>query len=175
MHGGAREGGARSAGLGRGDLGGLLDPESPGVRGESPATRDELAGLILRYRAEQASRQSRRRVEERWPRFTPEQRLLILDSWLRSKLPAGDFAPLVGLSLHTLRAWKQRFEERGPAGLDERRRGSVGQPAAGGDAAGDPVDEGAALDWASIAQRSGEDATEGSRRRLHRSVLGASR
>ena len=55
--------------------------------------------------------------------FTPEQRLLILDSWKRSGLPAGDFAPLVGLSKHTLYAWKNRFEEHGPAGLMDRQRG----------------------------------------------------
>jgi hypothetical protein len=34
--------------------------------------------------------------------FTPEQRLLVLDAWRRSGLPAGDFAPLVGVSKHTL-------------------------------------------------------------------------
>jgi transposase InsO family protein len=112
-------GGARGEGLGN-----LLEGESSGVRGQPPASRDELAALILRYREEQAARQARQRSQERLrPRFTPEQRLLILDSWLRSKLPAGDFAPLVGLSLHTLRAWKLRFEEHGPAGLDDRPLG----------------------------------------------------
>jgi transposase InsO family protein len=95
------------------------------VRGQAPASRDELAALILRYRDEQASRRARRRqVDDRGrPRFSAEQRLLILDSWLRSKLPAGDFAPLVGLSLHTLRTWKVRFEEHGPAGLDDKPLG----------------------------------------------------
>jgi hypothetical protein len=34
--------------------------------------------------------------------LTPEQRLLVLDAWQRSGLPAGEFAPLVGLSKHTL-------------------------------------------------------------------------
>jgi transposase InsO family protein len=59
--------------------------------------------------------------------FTPPQRLLILDSWSRSGLPAGDFAPLVGLSKHTLYAWKKRFDELGPAGLtDQPRGGSAG-------------------------------------------------
>jgi hypothetical protein len=29
--------------------------------------------------------------------FSPHERLLILDTWQRSGLPAGDFAPLVGL------------------------------------------------------------------------------
>src|SRR5437899_6379976 len=36
------------------------------------------------------------------PPLTPEQRLLLLDTWQRSGLPAGDFAALVGLSKHTL-------------------------------------------------------------------------
>jgi transposase InsO family protein len=53
----------------------------------------------------------------------PEQRLLILDTWLRSGLPAGDFAPLVGLSKRTLYAWKKKFEEEGPGGLVNRPRG----------------------------------------------------
>jgi transposase InsO family protein len=57
--------------------------------------------------------------------FTPEQRLMILDSWQRSKLPAGDFAPLVGLSKHTLYAWKKRFDREGPGGLVDHPRGSV--------------------------------------------------
>ena len=58
--------------------------------------------------------------------FTPEQRLLILDAWKRSGLPAGDFAPLVNLSKHTLYGWKNRFEQDGPAGLMERKRGAPG-------------------------------------------------
>ena len=57
--------------------------------------------------------------------FTPEQRLLILDSWRRSGLPAGDFAPLVGVSKHTLYAWKKRFEAEGPAGLLDRPKGTA--------------------------------------------------
>ena len=122
-------GGARpGAGLEVGDrpvgFGGLLAGDE-GVRGAAPASRDELAALILRYREEQAAHRSRRRVEvgAGKPRFSSEQRLLILDSWLRSKLPAGDFAPLVGLSMHTLRAWKARFAEFGPAGLDDKPQG----------------------------------------------------
>jgi transposase InsO family protein len=57
------------------------------------------------------------------PSITPEQRLLILDTWLRSGLPAGDFAALVGLSKHTLYAWKRKFDEQGPAGLLDPQRG----------------------------------------------------
>jgi transposase InsO family protein len=58
------------------------------------------------------------------PAFTPEQRLLVLDAWRRSGLPAGDFAPLVGLSRHTLYAWKKRFDDQGPAGLLDKPRGT---------------------------------------------------
>src|SRR6516165_7638107 len=54
---------------------------------------------------------------------TSPQRLLILDAWSRSGLPAGDFAPLVGLSKHTLYAWKKRFDQLGPAGLTDQPRG----------------------------------------------------
>ncbi len=55
--------------------------------------------------------------------LNPQQRLLLLDTWRRSALPAGDFAALVGLSRHTLYAWKKKFDEQGPAGLLERPRG----------------------------------------------------
>jgi transposase InsO family protein len=56
--------------------------------------------------------------------FTPEQRLLLLDTWIRSKLSAGEFASLVGcVSAHTLYKWKERFAEEGPAGLQPRKPG----------------------------------------------------
>jgi len=58
--------------------------------------------------------------------LAPEQRLLLLDTWRRSGLPAGDFAAMVGLSKHTLYAWKKRFDEEGPSGLMDRPRGSKG-------------------------------------------------
>jgi transposase InsO family protein len=55
--------------------------------------------------------------------LTPQQRLLLLDTWKRSGLPAGDFAALVGLSKHTLYSWQKRFAAQGPAGLMDRPRG----------------------------------------------------
>jgi transposase InsO family protein len=55
--------------------------------------------------------------------LTAEQRLLLLDTWRRSNLPARDFAALVGISKHTLYAWKQKFERQGPAGLMDQPRG----------------------------------------------------
>ncbi len=58
-------------------------------------------------------------------RMTPEQKLLILDTWSRSGLSANDFSALVGVNRITLYNWKKRFEELGPAGLAEQpRRGS---------------------------------------------------
>ena len=55
--------------------------------------------------------------------LTAEQRLLILDTWRRSGLPAGDFAALVGVSKHTLYSWKKKFEVEGPAGLMDKPKG----------------------------------------------------
>jgi len=55
--------------------------------------------------------------------FTPEQRLMVLDTWQRSGLPAKDFAPLVGVAKHTLYSWKQKFERHGPGGLMDQPRG----------------------------------------------------
>jgi hypothetical protein len=51
------------------------------------------------------------------PALSPQQRLLLFDTWLRSGLPAGDFAALVGVSKITLYAWKKKFDTQGPAGL----------------------------------------------------------
>ena len=56
--------------------------------------------------------------------LTGAQRLLLLDTWRRSQLPAGDFAPLVGVTKHSLYAWKKRFDEEGPAGLADQPRGA---------------------------------------------------
>jgi transposase InsO family protein len=61
--------------------------------------------------------------EQRHPPISPQQKLLLLDIWQRSGLPAADFAALVQISRHTLYAWKHRFEQQGPAGLMEQPRG----------------------------------------------------
>jgi transposase InsO family protein len=57
------------------------------------------------------------------PAITPQQRLLLLDTWQRSGLPANDFASLVGVAKYTLYAWKKAFEEQGPAGLMDKPKG----------------------------------------------------
>ncbi|MDJ0522820.1 MAG: DDE-type integrase/transposase/recombinase [Planctomycetota bacterium] len=54
--------------------------------------------------------------------YTGEQRLLLLDTWLRSDLSAGDFSSLVGVSKHTLYVWKRNFQTHGPAGLMGHRK-----------------------------------------------------
>src|SRR5260370_6038378 len=63
-------------------------------------------------------------LEERTVSLTAEQRLLLLDTWLRSGLPAGDFASLVGMSKYTLYGWKKRFDADGPAALMDHPRGA---------------------------------------------------
>lgn len=60
--------------------------------------------------------------ERRRP-LTAKDKLYILDAWVRSKLPAGDFAPIVGVSKFSLYSWKKLFAEDGPAGLVPKPRG----------------------------------------------------
>jgi transposase len=92
---------------------------------------------VLTSRQRERRLQGRRLKERRPPRredaaalgrgtsFSPEQRLLLLDTWLRSGLPAKDFAALVGVSKHTLYKWKQLFDQQGPAGLMDKPRGAT--------------------------------------------------
>ncbi len=61
---------------------------------------------------------------ERPPAITPTQRLLLLDTWQRSGLPAGDFADLVGINKATLLVWKRRFDAEGPGGLLDKPKGA---------------------------------------------------
>jgi transposase InsO family protein len=46
---------------------------------------------------------------------------MLLDTWLKSGLPATDFGQLVGVSSHSLYAWRRRFQEQGPEGLTDTR------------------------------------------------------
>ncbi len=55
--------------------------------------------------------------------LTPEQRLLILDTWKRSGLPGTDFAGIVGITHTTLYQWKRKFEAEGPGGLVDKPKG----------------------------------------------------
>lgn len=101
---------------GGGDPGGGLDAASgSGDEFEAPLA---LPRFLPR-------RRGRRLKKPELPRgpLTPQQRLLVLDCWKRSGLPAGDFSALVGLSKHTLYAWKRRFDQEGPAGLMDKPKG----------------------------------------------------
>jgi transposase InsO family protein len=91
-----------------------VDTSIPDSNDELPFRRPLLAGR-------RPGRRLVKPVEK--PSLSPQQRLLLLDTWRRSGLPAGDFAAMVGLSKHTLYAWKKRFDRDGPAGLMEKPRG----------------------------------------------------
>ncbi len=92
-----------------------------GADGET-AGRPRLCAMPVGYRRERKAREETAEVGVVGS-LTPAQRLLLLDTWQRSQLPAGDFAELVGMSKHTLYAWKKRFDEAGPEGLLDRPRG----------------------------------------------------
>jgi transposase len=100
-----------------------LDPSAA----EDPfAAIDNSAGALGAAPPLARGRQRRRTLAQPAPRIEalrPEQRLLLLDTWQRSGLPASDFAALVGLSKFTLYAWKKKFEVEGPAGLMDKPRG----------------------------------------------------
>ena len=68
--------------------------------------------------------------------MTPEQRLLILDTWRRSGLPAGDFAEMVGMSKHTLYSVEEQVREGRAGRADGPAQGAEGQPPAATSPAG---------------------------------------
>ena len=128
---------SKKSGKNEADLDGVAEgPEGP-VEGASAATGDGLAarpesvgarpsgGFVPRGRRRRVARTtlaSSRPLKE----YTGEERLLILDTWIRSELPARDFSQLVGVSPATLTHWKRRFEAEGPAGLLGYRKGRRG-------------------------------------------------
>ncbi|MCO5164768.1 MAG: DDE-type integrase/transposase/recombinase [Planctomycetes bacterium] len=90
---------------------------------EAPESRPRLAGTPKGGSFKKP--RSKGRTQLMRPRtLTAEQRLLILDSWQRSKLPGADFAPLVGVTSSALYKWKRLFADHGPAGLEDRPRGA---------------------------------------------------
>jgi transposase InsO family protein len=89
-----------------------------------PAYAQDADSGLRRYQRNAApGRRLVKRQPSQTPPLTPPQRLLLLDTWRRSGLPAGDFAALVGISKHTLYAWKKKFDHKGPAGLMDQPRG----------------------------------------------------
>lgn len=107
-------------------------PEAP-PEGGSYSQEDEDADLEAEFNLPALSGpRGRRRLAKPVPKIkkgsqlTPAQRLVVLDTWRRSGLPAGDFADMVGISKFTLYGWKKRFEAEGPAGLMDKARGKQG-------------------------------------------------
>ena len=94
---------------------------TPNEQGSSPED-DEPVPLPPNLTARRRGTLSKRPFR-RGPALSAEQKLLLLDTWLRSGLPARDFGALVNVSRHTLYAWKRRFEQLGPAGLMDQPRG----------------------------------------------------
>jgi len=94
--------------------------EAIGEGEEEPIRMPRLGTGVSRRRPKTARIVTPQQQEE--AKLTPEQRLLMLDTWQRSGLPAGDFGDLVGVSKHTLYAWKKRFDELGPGGLVNQPR-----------------------------------------------------
>src|SRR4051812_4212528 len=90
---------------------------TPGFSGFLPLLCDQLFFTDAELQPPLPSHHGKRLAPSEQSRradFSPQQRLLILDPWIRSDLPARDFAPLIILSRHTLYAWKQRFDQLGP-------------------------------------------------------------
>jgi len=57
------------------------------------------------------------------PKISAQDKMMILFLWARSNLPATQFAPLVGKTDSTIRAWRRKFLDDGPAGLEDKPRG----------------------------------------------------
>ena len=106
----------------------VVSEEAPDNGDPLPADEGHLDGVDLGSLTGRRARLRGRRLTrpelEKITALTPPQRLAILDCWRRSGLPAKDFAPLVGVSRHTLYSWKQRFERLGAAGFVEQPRGA---------------------------------------------------
>jgi hypothetical protein len=75
--------------------------EATGAGDSPPPSLPQDKAAPCRLRRSRRPPAGRRLVSPEEPipvALTPEQRLLVLDAWRRSGLPAGDFAPLVGVS-----------------------------------------------------------------------------
>lgn len=92
-----------------------LDSEPPPY---PPPEEEEVLPDLPRLQQPRHGRRLARKPESPPSPLTAEQRLLLLDTWLRSGLPAGDFAPLVGVSKHTLLRLEKEIRHRRAGGTD---------------------------------------------------------
>lgn len=113
------EGGQGGGPLGGSPQGTARDAAQHGLNETAPI--DEPLASPPKLTGRTKGRALKKKSEEAPQRLlTPTERLQVLDMWEKSNLPACDFASLVGVAKHTLYTWRRRFEEHGPAGLEDR-------------------------------------------------------
>lgn len=94
-------------------------------QGAMPDLSSPLEEDVARARKKLPKKKSRALTKKREQKsYTAEQRILLLDTWKRSGLPAKDFSAVVGMNQHTLYVWNSKFEKQGPAGLFDKPKGS---------------------------------------------------
>src|SRR5579859_5740566 len=105
---------------------GISVPEAPEDQLDPVEVEEPLSIPRLTGSRRSGPRSMQKKAEAPAPAITPEQRLLLLDTW-RRRLGGTEFAAMTGVARHTLYVWKKRFDEHGPGGLVDRqskRRGS---------------------------------------------------
>ena len=108
--------------LQRGDGGKFVAKQGAGGLPDLSSPLEEDAKRAKKKMPKKKSRSlSKKKVREV---TTPEQRILILDTWRRSGLPAKDFCAMLGLNHNTLYRWNGLFEKYGPEGLMPKPRGA---------------------------------------------------
>lgn len=104
--------------------GGAGEPEGRPPQA-APAEPDVSDARPKRRRAKRRGKRLTKEPGSARPTYTGEERLLILDVWKRSALPATDFGDLVQVSASSLYKWDKIFEAEGPEGLMDPPRTRV--------------------------------------------------
>jgi transposase InsO family protein len=100
-----------------------VSDEVVGLEGQDRPVGNETGRPMGLARSRRVGKRLVRKPETPPIKVDARQRLLILDAWKRSALPAKDFGALVGVAKQTLHSWKRRFDEDGPGGLVDGERG----------------------------------------------------
>ena len=109
-----------------GEEGSILPPPQGEIAEEPGVGVGDLLPRIPERRGRRRGRRLVRSSDEVRGPLSATKKILLLDLWNRSGLPARDFAGLTGLSHHTLYLWRAKFKLEGPAGLMEKPRGAPG-------------------------------------------------
>src|SRR5262245_22825360 len=122
---GAPEGeGQARAGDGEGPEPGFVNPPALPDDGEDLDGDAEPSWRPPNLPRRGVGRRLAKKPEEVTGPLSVTKKILLLDLWHRSGLPARDFAALTGLSYHTLYVWQAKFKQEGPAGLMDKPRGA---------------------------------------------------